>query len=237
MSTFIREPFPEAKKLSKSNVAMWTHYMQYKIMDWPDLGSAIQSKHKYVIEKPQRDSCWSGTSVRKYILNPLDLSALEPANMERWARDMDRYTDAVAALKKDEAQFNSFIRSSFSEEAHIFLRSNPRYVTASNNSSSSAWSSTLAPAASALRKALWSRSSPALDLAPSISSKTSSSTNASRCRLCSTPTVPAPSRSMISSWLPSSTLYKISTFPIPRIKSLPRTPPTPSPTSSAPSRR
>jgi hypothetical protein len=49
MSTFIREPFPEAKKLSKANVAMWTHYMQYKMMDWSDLGSAIQfnsvSKH------------------------------------------------------------------------------------------------------------------------------------------------------------------------------------------------
>ena len=49
MSTIIREPYPEAKKLSKSNVAMWTHYMQYKMIDWPDLGSAIQSKHKYVM--------------------------------------------------------------------------------------------------------------------------------------------------------------------------------------------
>ena len=132
MSTIIREPYPEAK----SYVAMWTYYMQYEMMDWPDLGSAIQSRHKYVIERPQRDSCWSGTSVRKYPLNPLDLSALEPASMERWACDMDRYTDSLAALKKDEPQFNSFIRSSFSEEAHIILRSNPRYVTASNNSSS-----------------------------------------------------------------------------------------------------
>jgi hypothetical protein len=87
MSTFIREPFPEAKKLSKSNVAMWTHYMQYKMMDWLDLRSAIQNEHKYVIERSNRDSCWSGTS----ILNPLDLTALEPASMERWARDMDRY--------------------------------------------------------------------------------------------------------------------------------------------------
>ena len=114
---------------------MWTHYMQYKMIDWPDLGSAIQSKHKYVIERPNRDSCWSDTPVRKYTLNPLDLTVLEPARMERWSRDMDRYTDAIAALKIDEAQFNSFIRSSFSKEAHILLRSNPRYVTASNNSS------------------------------------------------------------------------------------------------------
>ena len=110
MSTFIREPYPEAKKLSKSNVAMWTHYMQYKMMDWPDLGSAIQSKKKYVIDRPNRDSVWPGTSVRKYTLNPLDITALEPTSVERWARDMDRYTDAMAALKKDEAQFNSFIR-------------------------------------------------------------------------------------------------------------------------------
>jgi hypothetical protein len=79
MSTFIREPFPTDKKLSKSNVATWTHYMQDKMMDWPDLGSAIQNKNKYVIERPNRDSCWSGNSVRKYILNPLDLTALEPA--------------------------------------------------------------------------------------------------------------------------------------------------------------
>ena len=62
---------------------------------------------------------------------------------------MDRYTDALTTLKKDEAQFNSFIRSSFSEEAHILLRSNLRYVPASNNSPSSVWNSTHAPAASA----------------------------------------------------------------------------------------
>ncbi len=48
-------------------------------MDWPDLGSAIQNKNKYVIERPNRDTCWSGNSVRKYTLNPLDLTALEPA--------------------------------------------------------------------------------------------------------------------------------------------------------------
>ena len=101
MSTFIREPYPEAKKLSKANVAIWTHYMQYKMMDWPDLVSAIQSKHKYVIERPNRDSVWPGTSVRKYTPNPLDLTALEPTSVERWARDMDRYTDAMAALKKE----------------------------------------------------------------------------------------------------------------------------------------
>ncbi len=35
MTTLIREPCPEAKKLSKSNVAMWTHYMQYKMISHP----------------------------------------------------------------------------------------------------------------------------------------------------------------------------------------------------------
>ena len=99
MSTIIREPYPESKKLSKSNVAMCTHYMQYKMMDWPDLGSAIQSKHKYVIGKPNRDSVWPGTSVRKYTLNPLDLSALEPASMKLYARNMDRYTSSFSVVQ------------------------------------------------------------------------------------------------------------------------------------------
>jgi hypothetical protein len=76
MPSFIRKPYSEAKKLSISNVAMWTHYMQYKMMYWPELGSAIQSKHKYVIERPNCDSSWSGTSVRKYTMNPLDFTAL-----------------------------------------------------------------------------------------------------------------------------------------------------------------
>jgi len=49
---------------------------------------------------------------------------------------MDRYTDALATLKKDEAAFCSFIRSSFSEEAHILLRSDPRYNDACMSSSS-----------------------------------------------------------------------------------------------------
>jgi len=152
--------------------------------------------------------------------------SLEPASMERWARDMDRYTDAVAALKKDEAQFNSFIRSSFSEEAHILLRSNPSQP--GTISALSAWSSTLAPAASALHKALcpWPGSLSQLKdelLNQHIKVSAMFDTESTG--------------SMISSWSPSSTLYQISTFPIPGMKSLPRTPPTPSPTSSALSRR
>jgi hypothetical protein len=195
MPTFIREPYPEAKKLSKPNVAMWTHYMQYKMMDWPDLESAIQSKRKYVIERPQRDSCWSGTFVRKYSLNPLDLSAIEPASMERWARDMDRYTPHSRKMKhtstlssdpRSQKKLTSFF-------APILATSQPATTPSRTISTLSAWSSTLAPAASALHKALRSRSSPALGLTPSISSKTSSSTNASRYRLCLTSKVPTPS--------------------------------------------
>ena len=56
-------------------------------------------------------------------------------------------------------------------------------------STSSAWNSTHAPAASASHKAQWSLSFPALGPAHSISSKTTSSTNASRCPLCLTPKV------------------------------------------------
>jgi len=48
-----------------------------------------------------------------------DLLVLEPASTERWVWDMDRYADALGALKKDEAQFCSFIRCSFSEKEHI----------------------------------------------------------------------------------------------------------------------
>jgi len=136
MSTIVREPYPESKKLSKANVTMWKHYMGYKMMDWPDLGSALNSKKKFVIEKPDRSSVWSSTTTRRYTVNPLVLTELDAASTERWARDMDRYTDALAALKKDEAQFCSFIRSSFSEEAHILLRSDPRYNAASMSSSS-----------------------------------------------------------------------------------------------------
>jgi len=46
------------------------------------------------------------------------------------------HTDALAALQKDEAAFCSFIRSSFTEEAHILLRSDPRYHAASLSTSS-----------------------------------------------------------------------------------------------------
>jgi len=46
MSTIVREPYPESKKLSKSNVTMWKHYMGYKMMDWPDLGLAINELKK-----------------------------------------------------------------------------------------------------------------------------------------------------------------------------------------------
>jgi len=115
MSTIVREPYPESKKLSKSNVTMWKHYMGYKMMDWPDLGSAINSNKKFVIDKPDRGSVWSGTTTRRYTVNPTFLTELNAASMERWARDMDRYTDALASLKKNKARFCSFIRSTFSE--------------------------------------------------------------------------------------------------------------------------
>jgi len=48
MSTIVREPYPESKKLSKSNVTMWKHYMGYKMMDWPNLGLAINSQRLIV---------------------------------------------------------------------------------------------------------------------------------------------------------------------------------------------
>ena len=206
-------------------------------MDWPDLGSAIQSRKKYVIERPNRDSVWPGTSVRKYTLNPLDLSALEPTSVERWARDMDRYTDAMAALKKDEAQFNSFIRSSFSEEAHILLRSNPRYITASNNSSSYY----LYFVCLELHSCTSSFSVAQSTMVSIFSSPWPGSLNQLKDELLN-------QRIKVSAMFdPEGTgsikiddlflVYLISTFPITRIKSLPRTLPTPSPTSSERSRR
>ena len=170
--------------------------MQYKMMDWPDLGSAIQSKHKYVIERPQRDSCWPGTSVRKYTLNPLDLLAWN-AGPATWTATLTPWPPS-RKIK------------------HSSILSSDPITPPRTTSTLSAWSSTLALPASALHKALRSRSSPALGPAPSISSKTSSSTIASRCRLCSIPKVPAPSRSMISSWLPSSTLHHPRLLPHPR---------------------
>jgi len=73
---------------------------------------------------------------RKYIQDLLEPTQLEPASMERYARDMDRHADAIVALKKTEAEFCFLIRSSFSHEAQILLRSDPRYAAASNSISS-----------------------------------------------------------------------------------------------------
>jgi len=136
MSTIVREPYPEAKKLSKTNVTMWKHYMAYKMMDWPNLGLAITTGKKFSIAAPDPNALWPNTTTRRYALLPLSFTELEPASMERWARDMDRHTDALEKLQRDEAAFCSFIRSSFSEEAHILLRSNQRYHEASSKTSS-----------------------------------------------------------------------------------------------------
>ena len=62
---------------------------------------------------------------RNHIVGLAHLCASLPSTPTPSTRNMDRYTDALAALKKDEVQFNSFIRSSFSEEAHILVRSHP----------------------------------------------------------------------------------------------------------------
>jgi len=83
MSTIVREPYPEAKKLSKSNVTLWKHFIGYKMMDWPDLGSAINSHKKFVIDKPDRSCVWSGTTTRRYTVNPNALTELDAASTER----------------------------------------------------------------------------------------------------------------------------------------------------------
>ena len=164
--------------------------------------------------------------MRKYTLNPLDLTALEPTSVERWARDMDRYTDILAALKKDEAQFNSFIRSSFSEEAHILLRFNPRYITASNNSSSY----DLYFGCLELHSCTSSFSVAQSTMVSIFSSPWLGSLNQLKDELLNqrikVSTMFDPEGTG-SSWSPSSMLYQISTFLIP----------TPSPTSSERSRR
>ena len=79
---------------------MWKHYMGYKMMDWPDLGSAINSKKKVIIEKPDRSSVWSGTNMHRYTFHPTSLTELDTVSTERWARDMNRYTDALPLSRK-----------------------------------------------------------------------------------------------------------------------------------------
>lgn len=137
MSYYSKEHYyPKEILLNKPNFIKWKHYIQLKMMDYPDLGLAIIKKKKYTIERPRRDDVFPGTSQRKYSMNPNDLLHLESTSMERYARDMDRYSDALSALKKEEALFCSFLRSSFSEEAQVLLRSDPRYVTANMSNSS-----------------------------------------------------------------------------------------------------
>jgi len=136
MSYHSKEPYPKDKLLSKSNVEVWDDHIQMKMMDYPDLGLAILNKKKYTIERPHRDDKFPHTNLRKYVQDVLEPTQLEPASMERYARDMDRHADALVALKKTEAEFCSLIRSSFSQEAQILLRSDPRYSAASNSISS-----------------------------------------------------------------------------------------------------
>ena len=136
MSYAYKEPYPKEKQLSKANLQVWDHHVLMKMMDFPDLGLAIINKKKYAIERPHRSDLFPGTTQRKYAINPSNLTELEPASMERYARDMDRHTDNLNALKKEEALFCSFLRSSFSDEAQVLLRSDPRYTAANNTNSS-----------------------------------------------------------------------------------------------------
>ena len=139
---------------------------------------------------------------------PSILSTSPPSNLLAWNAGPATWTATPTPWPPSRKMKHSSILSSDPRSqkkltsffAPILATSPPAITPPCSTSTLSAWSSTPAPAASVLHKARWSRSSPALGPAPSINSKTSSSTNASRCRLYSIPKVPAPSRSMISSF-------------------------------------
>jgi hypothetical protein len=131
--------YPEDMKLSLHNVASWDNYVQKVISAYADMGTAIRKNIPFVLHRPTTEDLFPETDVRMYHFIP---SALNDGEVELTPRTLESSSHAafsaamVLFMKMDksrrdeEARLCTFLKTSFSLDVEMTLRSTPEYVDA-----------------------------------------------------------------------------------------------------------
>ena len=130
--------YPEDMKLSLHNVAAWENYVQKVISAYSDMGTAIRKNIPFVLHRPTTEDMFPDTDVRMYNFVPTVLAEdeetppriLDTTSHSAYSAAMVLYMKMDKSRRDEEAKLCTFLKTSFSLEAEMTLRSTPEYVVA-----------------------------------------------------------------------------------------------------------
>jgi len=130
--------YPEDMKLSLHNVAAWENYVQKVISAYSDMGTAIRKNIPFVLHRPTTEDMFPDTDVRMYNFVPTVLAEdeetppriLDTTSHSAFSAAMVLYMKMDKSRRDEEAKLCTFLKTSFSLEAEMTLRSTPEYVAA-----------------------------------------------------------------------------------------------------------
>jgi hypothetical protein len=122
--------YPASKLLSVHNVTNWDHYVLERMSSYPSLGTAIRKGVPFVLTPPTEDDVYPGTNRKMYQFTADGDSAVDAASHAAFRSANMYHAKQDQARKDEEGKLCTFLKSSFSEEAKMTLRSTPAYLVA-----------------------------------------------------------------------------------------------------------
>ena len=130
-------PYPTEKLLSVSNAQTWDYYFLDSMSAYPVIGSAIRNGKKFVLPVPSAEDTMINSLERKYNFSIIDgQPVLTKTSRNALRIAQDKFILANDKRIEEEAKVCTLLKSSFSEEISMMLRSNLEYVNADNSNDS-----------------------------------------------------------------------------------------------------
>ena len=125
-------------KLSLHNVAAWKNYVQKVISAFSDMDTAIRKSIPFVLHRPTTEDMFPDTDVLMNNFGPTVLAEdeetppriLDTTSHSAYSAAMVLYMKMDKSRRDEEAKLCTFLKTSFSLEAEMTLRSTPEYVVA-----------------------------------------------------------------------------------------------------------
>ena len=124
--------YPPDKQLTVDNAQMWDFHIHDSMSAFPLIGSAIRNNKKYVLPVPSaNDTLLNSIDLRYNFITSIDGTLVLTKGSRIALRNaQDKYEIAEQKRLDEEAKVCTFLKSSFSVEMSMMLRSNPEYITA-----------------------------------------------------------------------------------------------------------
>jgi len=130
-------PYPTEKLLTLYNVKTWDYYLLDRMSAYPVIGSAIRNGKKFILPVPCADDRMINSQENRYNFSIVDdRPVLTDTSRDALRIAQDYYVLAEAKRIEEEAKVCTLLKSSFSEEISLMLRTNLDYISADKGNDS-----------------------------------------------------------------------------------------------------